>query len=247
MNDSVSQEIAHSSYYETQLYFSYNISSIYVGWEKKRQCFIFFTDANVSNETMLDKDPGKGSTPEVQVKTEPGEKIITDPREALAQQGAEQTRFERDSGTWRANSMYNAAGLGTSDYLGLADPGPSAPTGVGSTSSVVSSGAVQQNPAAREQLAFSYYRNTYNPVRWRNIKSLMFKRGFACLYCGKNFSRRAHLERHKLIHTGEKPYGCELCGRRFNQKSSVKEHMKIHQKGRFHMCDSNVHNLRPVW
>ncbi|KAJ3594652.1 hypothetical protein NHX12_003959 [Muraenolepis orangiensis] len=46
-----------------------------------------------------------------------------------------------------------------------------------------------------------------------------------------NFTRRAHLERHKLIHTGEKPYVCEVCGRRFNQKSSVKEHMKIHQKG----------------
>ncbi|XP_030219050.1 zinc finger protein 865 isoform X1 [Gadus morhua] len=187
------------------------------------------------NENVLDKDPSKGSTPEVQVKREPGEKTVTDAREALAQQGTEQTRFERESGTWRANSMYNAAGLGTSDYLGLAEglpPGPSAPTGVGSSSGVVvGSGAVQQNSAAREQLAFSYYRNNYNPVRWRNIKSLMFKRGFACLYCGKNFSRRAHLERHKLIHTGEKPYVCELCGRRFNQKSSVKEHMKIHQKG----------------
>ncbi|CAL8366199.1 unnamed protein product [Boreogadus saida] len=209
------------------------------------------------NEKVLDKDPSKGGlVPEVQVKREPGEKTVSDAREAplAQQQGTEQTRFERESGTtWRANSMYNAAGLGgTSDYLGLAEglppPGPPpAPTGAvgggGSSGGVVVGGvvggggvgggsaAVQPSSAAREQLAFSYYRNNYNPVRWRNIKSLMFKRGFACLYCGKNFSRRAHLERHKLIHTGEKPYVCELCGRRFNQKSSVKEHMKIHQKG----------------
>lgn len=191
------------------------------------------SNGNVLDKEFTHKDQSKVSTPEVQVKREPGEEEITKASDALAQQGAEQTRFERESGTWRASSMYNAAGLGPSDYLGLAEspqPGPSVPAGGGSTSRGGSSGAVQQNPA-REQLGFSYYRNNYNPVRWRNIMSLMFKRGFACPYCGKNFTRRAHLERHKLIHTGEKPYVCEVCGRRFNQKSSVKEHMKIHQKG----------------
>lgn len=190
---------------------------------------------------MLEKefphtDQRKVSTPEVQVKSEPAEEEIGEARDALVQQGAEQTRFERESGTWQASSMYNAAGLGPPDYLGLAEgtqAGLVVPSGGGSTSQGGPSAAVQQNPAAREPLGFSYYRNNYNPVRWRNIKSLMFKRGFACLYCGKNFTRRAHLERHKLIHTGEKPYGCEVCGRRFNQKSSVKEHMKIHQKGMF--------------
>ncbi|KAK0149668.1 Zinc finger protein 865 [Merluccius polli] len=190
------------------------------------------------DEEFPPKDQNKVPTPEVQVKREPGEEEITKTIDALAQQGAEQSRFERESGTWRAISMYNAAGLGPSDYLGLAESpqsGPLVPAGGGSTSRGGSSGAVQQNPAAREQLGFSYYRNNYNPARWRNIKSLMFKRGFACLYCGKNFSRRAHLERHKLIHTGEKPYICEVCGRRFNQKSSVKEHMKIHQKGMFQL------------
>ncbi|KAG7273039.1 hypothetical protein CRUP_007195 [Coryphaenoides rupestris] len=195
---------------------------------------------NASNGNMLEEefphtDQRKVSTPEVQIKSEPAEEEIGEARDALVQQGAEQTRFERESGTWQASSMYNAAGLGPPDYLGLAEgtqAGLVVPAGGGSASRGGPSAAVQQNPAAREPLGFSYYRNNYNPVRWRNIKSLMFKRGFACLYCGKNFTRRAHLERHKLIHTGEKPYGCEVCGRRFNQKSSVKEHMKIHQKGK---------------
>ncbi|XP_029930373.1 zinc finger and BTB domain-containing protein 49-like [Myripristis murdjan] len=57
----------------------------------------------------------------------------------------------------------------------------------------------------------------------------MFKKGFICPYCGKSFERSGHLERHKLIHTGEKPYRCEICGRRFNQKCSLKEHMKTHR------------------
>ncbi|CAL9688391.1 unnamed protein product [Knipowitschia caucasica] len=49
-----------------------------------------------------------------------------------------------------------------------------------------------------------------------------------CPYCGKCFERSAHLERHKMIHTGEKPFQCETCGRCFNQKCSLKEHRKIH-------------------
>ncbi|XP_028987181.1 zinc finger protein 865-like isoform X2 [Betta splendens] len=51
-----------------------------------------------------------------------------------------------------------------------------------------------------------------------------------CPHCGKCFERAGHLERHKRIHTGEKPHRCETCGRRFNQKSSLKEHAKTHSR-----------------
>ncbi|XP_047433357.1 zinc finger protein 850-like [Mugil cephalus] len=51
---------------------------------------------------------------------------------------------------------------------------------------------------------------------------------YHCPVCGKEFPHAYKLERHALIHTGEKPYNCSICGRGFNQKGNLKTHYKVH-------------------
>lgn len=57
-----------------------------------------------------------------------------------------------------------------------------------------------------------------------------------CSFCGKEFGSQLKLERHTLIHTGEKPFDCVYCGRKFNQSSSLKNHLRTHTGERPFNC-----------
>jgi KRAB domain-containing zinc finger protein len=51
---------------------------------------------------------------------------------------------------------------------------------------------------------------------------------FNCKECNKEFSRKHHLDRHKVIHTVVKPYSCQLCTKQYALKGDLNEHIRIH-------------------
>ncbi|NXN20806.1 CKR1 protein, partial [Nycticryphes semicollaris] len=55
--------------------------------------------------------------------------------------------------------------------------------------------------------------------------------GHRCGDCGKRFIWASHLERHRRVHTGEKPFACPDCGEAFTQRCHLDKHRRGHLPG----------------
>ena len=50
---------------------------------------------------------------------------------------------------------------------------------------------------------------------------------YPCEFCHKRFPTPSKLQRHKLVHSGEKPYMCKICCKGFTQKVHLNTHRKL--------------------
>ncbi|KYM96604.1 DNA-directed RNA polymerase III subunit RPC5 [Cyphomyrmex costatus] len=67
----------------------------------------------------------------------------------------------------------------------------------------------------------------------RDINNLIIP--YICETCGKEFSFKSWLDRHKRIHTGEKPFECVSCGKSF-RKTDLLKHKRMHDNERPFEC-----------
>ncbi|XP_064092923.1 zinc finger and BTB domain-containing protein 7B-like isoform X12 [Macrobrachium nipponense] len=57
-----------------------------------------------------------------------------------------------------------------------------------------------------------------------------------CTYCQFTSINKTKLERHLMVHTGEKPFACSYCPSAFSQKSNLKRHMQTHTGEKPFLC-----------
>ena len=52
---------------------------------------------------------------------------------------------------------------------------------------------------------------------------------FQCDVCDKVFATIYHLNRHKVIHSNDKPHSCHVCQKSFGRKDKLIQHTRTHE------------------
>jgi len=62
------------------------------------------------------------------------------------------------------------------------------------------------------------------------------KAKFICEFCPKTFLYKLQYEKHKRLHTGDRPSKCNQCDKSFSSRSNLMAHQKAHTKERPFVC-----------
>jgi DNA-directed RNA polymerase subunit RPC12/RpoP len=78
------------------------------------------------------------------------------------------------------------------------------------------------------------FAHRYTLNRHRKVHSQ--ERPYECTICSKRFGHKWNLKSHIQIHTGEKPFECSFCGKGFGQKREMENHTRVHTGEKPYEC-----------
>lgn len=58
----------------------------------------------------------------------------------------------------------------------------------------------------------------------------------SCPECGKSFTNKSALAKHRLIHSNERKYACHLCDKSFKRQDHLNGHLQTHQERKPFVC-----------
>ncbi|XP_054467310.1 zinc finger protein 699-like [Anoplopoma fimbria] len=98
----------------------------------------------------------------------------------------------------------------------------------------------EQNPKSQHQQSRKHVNNVHNST---HCNTHMGKKTFQCDMCNKAFKFKSRLQRHLLVHIGERHHSyiktlkCDTCGRAFIYRSSLLVHMRTHSGEKPYSCN----------
>ncbi|KAK2709822.1 zinc finger and BTB domain-containing protein 14-like isoform X2 [Artemia franciscana] len=69
------------------------------------------------------------------------------------------------------------------------------------------------------------------------LLSKKYRKNFECNICNKRFPFHSQMERHRRVHTGNKPFKCDLCQKSYSRAFSLHIHQRLHTGEKPFRCD----------
>lgn len=80
--------------------------------------------------------------------------------------------------------------------------------------------------------------NTEESDLKRPIQLRMGKKTFTCVFCKKEFTKKAFLKKHASNHTRQKTCSCSFCGKGFSEKTDLTKHIRVHTVKKLFSCST---------